>query len=225
MVNGSDEANTGRGPADGTGLAEASGRHAWTALALDVVIPLAVFYGSRAAGTDQWLALVLAGVAPAAGIVLTWVRQRRVDATALFVIAAMALSLLVAMVSGDPRALLARESWITGALGLWILGSLALARPFLLDVAIKVSPPGAARRFDELWRHSPVFHRWLQLASVGWGTAFLLDAVARVVMAYALPLDSVPLLGVLVLVVMLVAAQAIVMVHGRRSGALARGRG
>ncbi|MFK0293514.1 VC0807 family protein [Streptomyces sp. NPDC090442] len=191
------------------------------ALGLDVVVPLAVFYECRAAGTDQWLALVLAAIAPASGLALTWARQRHVDATALFVIASMTLSLLVAMVTGDPRALLARESWITGVLGLWILGSLALARPFLLDVAVKVSPPGAARRFNELWRDSPVFQRWLRLASVGWGTAFLLDAVARVVMAYTLPLDSVPLLGVLILVVMLVAAQAMVMVYGRRGGALA----
>ncbi|MCU1685879.1 MAG: conserved rane protein of unknown function [Amycolatopsis sp.] len=49
----------------------------------------------------------------------------------------------VALITGDQRALLARESWLTGALGLWILGSLALARPFLLDVAIKISRPGA----------------------------------------------------------------------------------
>ncbi|AJC52758.1 conserved membrane protein of unknown function [Streptomyces sp. 769] len=145
----------------------------------------------------------------------------------MFVIAAMALSVLVAMVTGDPRVLLARESWITAALGLWILGSLAMARPFLLDVAIKVTPTGTAQRLDRLWHSTPTVRRWMQVASVAWGIAFLLDAIARVVMAYTLPIDSVPSLGAVVLVVLLGMAQTFVTVHGRRSGTLAliRGRG
>ncbi|PJN36340.1 hypothetical protein CG747_33720 [Streptomyces sp. CB02959] len=202
-----------------------SGTRAWTALALDVAVPLAVFYGSRAAGVDQWLALVLAGIAPLAGVLTTWARQRRADPTALFVIAAMVLSVLVAMVTGDPRALLARESWVTAALGLWILGSLAMTRPFLLDVAVKVTPAGTAQRLDRLWHDAPAVRRWIQVASAAWGSAFLLDAIARVVMAYTLPVDSVPSLGVVVLVVLLSLAQALVMLHGRRSGALALMRG
>ncbi|GGU61022.1 hypothetical protein GCM10010211_27370 [Streptomyces albospinus] len=207
-----------------TGGGGAPGGRAWAALALDVVVPLGVFYGSRAAGAGQWLSLVLAGIAPLASLVLTWARQRRADPTALFVLAAMVLSVLVAMVTGDPRMLLARESWITAALGLWILGSLALARPFLLDVALKVTPPGTARRLESLWHRSPVVHRWMTVASMAWGSAFLLDAIARVVMAYTLPVDSVPSLGVVVLVAMLCLAQALVTVYGRRSGALAQVR-
>ncbi|WP_343034556.1 VC0807 family protein [Streptomyces sp. 769] len=230
-MHGTGDANTDRRGATvthrGTEEPGPSGGRAWTALALDVAVPLAVFYGSRAAGIGQWLALVLAGVAPLASILMTWARQRRADPTAMFVIAAMALSVLVAMVTGDPRVLLARESWITAALGLWILGSLAMARPFLLDVAIKVTPTGTAQRLDRLWHSTPTVRRWMQVASVAWGIAFLLDAIARVVMAYTLPIDSVPSLGAVVLVVLLGMAQTFVTVHGRRSGTLAliRGRG
>ena len=191
------------------------------ALALDVVIPLAVFYLARGAGVNQWLALLLAALAPAAGIGWTWARRRRLDATAVFVIVSMALSLLVAFVTGDARVLLARESWLTGAVGLWILGSLATGRPFLLDVAGKVSPAGVARRVDSLWAGNRVFRRWIMLASLAWGAAFLLDAVIRVVFAYTLTVDSVPAAGTVALIVLIALAQGIVMVHGRRSGALA----
>lgn len=86
------------------------------ALALDVVVPLAVFYLARGAGLNQWLALVLAAIAPIIGIALTWAKTRRLDPTAVFVIATMALSLLVALFTGDARVLLARESWLTGAI-------------------------------------------------------------------------------------------------------------
>lgn len=190
------------------------------ALALDVVIPLAVFYLARGAGINQWLALLLAGIAPVAGIALTWAQQRRLDPTAVFVLVAMALSLLVALFTGDARALLARESWLTGAIGLWILGSFSTGRPFLLDVACKISPVGLAQRFEQLWVDSRVFHRWIVLASLAWGTAFLLDAVIRVVLAYTIAIDSVPVIGTVALIVLITLAQGIVMVHGRRSGAL-----
>lgn len=194
-------------------------------LALDVVIPLAVFYVARGQGVNQWLALVLASIAPLVGIVWTWAVQRRLDPTAVFVIVGMALSLLVALLTGDPRVLLARESWLTGAAGLWILGTLATRRPFLLDVAGKVSPADMAARFDQLWTGSPVFHRWVVLGSVAWGAAFVLDAVIRVVFAYTLAIDSVPAAGTVTLIVLIVLAQGVVMVHGRRSGALALLRG
>lgn len=190
-------------------------------LAVDVVVPLVVFYIARAMGTNQWLALVLAAVAPAAGVGWTWARKRRLDPTAVFVIVTMGLSLLVALFTGDARALLARESWLTGAAGLWILGTLATARPFLLDVAGKVSPAGMATRFDQLWTGNPVFRRWIMLASVAWGAAFVLDAVIRVVFAYTLAVDSVPAAATASLIVLIVLAQGIVMLHGKRSGALA----
>jgi predicted membrane channel-forming protein YqfA (hemolysin III family) len=190
-------------------------------LALDVVVPLAVFYGARAAGVNQWLALLLAAIAPAAGIGWTWARTRRLDPTGVFIIVTMALSLLVALVTGDARVLLARESWLTGAVGLWILGSLVTGRPFLLDVAGKVSPGGMAARFEKLWTDNRVFHRWVVLASIAWGAAFLLDAVIRVVFAYTLDIDTVPAAGTVTLIALIVLAQGLVTVHGRRSGALA----
>jgi hypothetical protein len=192
---------------------------------LDVAAPLAVFYGARAAGVNPWLALVLGVVAPIVAIVLTWTRQRHLDSTAVFMIAAMVVSAIIALFTGDPRALLARESWVTGALGLWMLASLALARPFLLDVAVKISPPEVGQRYGDLWQRSPVFHRWMRWASLAWGTAFVIDAVARVVMAYTLPVDTVPLLGVLLLISLLVVAQGLVMLSGWRSGALALATG
>ncbi len=70
-----------------------------------------------------------------------------------------------------------------------------------------------------------MFRRWIVLASAAWSAAFLLDAVIRVVLAYTIDVDSVPVAGTVTLVVLVVVAQGVVMVHGRRSGALALVRG
>ncbi|WP_327157689.1 VC0807 family protein [Streptomyces tubercidicus] len=214
---------------DGTGIPHSEPKPVHTrttwpkmacALAGDVVIPLVAFYALRGAEVNQWLALLLASLAPAATVAVTWVHQRRWDPMGTFVIAAMTLSLAIALITGDARTLLARESWITGLFGLWVICSLATSRPFLLDMAIKLSTPELADRLAHLWQHSAVFHRWMRATSLAWGTAFLVDAGARVLMAYTLPLDTVPLLGAVLLIAALTIAQGSCMILGRRSGAL-----
>ncbi len=52
--------------------------------------------------------------------------------------------------------------------------------------------------------------------TLAFGLAFVVDAAARVVMAYTLPLDLVPLLSVLLLVVLLVAIVQTGKAYGRR---------
>ncbi|MCC2274809.1 hypothetical protein LKL35_05055 [Streptomyces sp. ET3-23] len=174
------------------------------ALLLDVCVPLAGYYGLRAAGAGQWWALALSGTAPLLHTVWTLVRTRRIDSIGLFVLVTMALSAVMPLLTGSPRLLLARESWSTAAFGLWIVGSLLGRRPFLLDVTLKFLRGAAARRWEESWANDPRFRRRLRLVTVLWGGAFLLDAAARVVMAYTLPVDVVPVAGAVLLVVLLI---------------------
>jgi hypothetical protein len=186
----------------------------------DVVIPLVVFYGLRALEVNAWLALVLGAIAPVVTIIITLIRERRLDPLGVFIIAAMALSIVIALFTGDPRTLLARESWLTGFFGLWIIITMFFTRPFLLDAIIKLSTPVMAGKLETLWTDVNVFQRWLKRANIFWGCAFLIDAVARVIMAYTLPVDAVPVLGVLVLIAAIVIAQTLVMIDAKQTGAL-----
>ncbi|MQA17045.1 MAG: hypothetical protein GEV09_23805 [Pseudonocardiaceae bacterium] len=52
--------------------------------------------------------------------------------------------------------------------------------------------------------------------TAAWGVAFLIDAPARVVMTHTLPVDSVPLLSVLLLAGMLIAVVRLSKAYGRR---------
>ena len=73
-------------------------------LAADVALPLAVFYGLRAAGVNQWLALVLGSVTPAVRLAVTALRARRVELMGLFTLSLLAIGtavlMLVAVVQG-----------------------------------------------------------------------------------------------------------------------------
>ena len=99
-------------------------------LAADVALPLAVFYGLRAAGVNQWLALVLGSVTPAVRLAVTALRARRVELMGLFTLSLLAIGTAIGLVTADARLLVARESYLTGVVGLWILAPCSPAGPW-----------------------------------------------------------------------------------------------
>ena len=87
--------------------------HPVRALVLDVAAPIAVFYGIRAAGGSVWLALAAGGIFPAASTIAGLATRRRVDVTGAVMLAALAASTAFSLISGSPRALLARDGLVT----------------------------------------------------------------------------------------------------------------
>lgn len=174
-------------------------------IGVDLILPLATYYGMRWAGADPWLALILGAVGPLVRITITTVRIRRIDRLGVFTLSILAIGTAVGMFSADPRLLLARESWLTALIGIWILMSLAGRRPILFEVTIAVMPPDAAAQWERDWDTSPFFRKVFRTMTLAWGLAFVLDAVARVIMAYTLPIDVVPIASIGLLLVMLFA--------------------
>jgi hypothetical protein len=78
--------------------------------------------------------------------------------------------------------------------------------------------------WDALWQVSPRFRRMWRISSLLYGIGTLLDAWARVVMAYTLPADTVPVLSTalyaVTTVVLIVVTNVVYIhfgVHDRRS--------
>ncbi|MEY9843956.1 hypothetical protein ABH940_001020 [Streptacidiphilus sp. BW17] len=172
----------------------------------DFAAPTAMFYVLRAAGVGLYLTLVLSAVLPAGFAVVRWLRSRETDGLALYMLSMLVLSALVSLISGSPRFLLAREGWLTGVTGAWFIASVWATRPLAF---LYTRPILEGRRrmadipgdWDELWERLPRFRRVWKVGSVLWGIALLGDSAVRVIMAYTLPVDSVPGLGTLLYVV------------------------
>jgi hypothetical protein len=169
-------------------------------LLADLVLPLALYYGLRAAGLGVYVTLVIAAAAPAALVLVRLVRSRTTDHLALFTLTVILASTAVSLVSGDPRLLLAREGWLTALIGLWFLFSLPARRPlaFLYSRPLlerRTTPHGRAADWDELWDRLPRFRRLWRVGTALWGAALLVDSAVRVAMAYTLPVDEVPALN------------------------------
>jgi hypothetical protein len=165
-------------------------------LAFELAAPLGGYYGLRAAGVGAGAALVVGGALVAPWIVHGVIRNRRLDIMAAFTLSMLLVGALMSAVTGDPRLLMVRDSWVGALLGLWILGTLPTQKPFIMAtsravVVAKVGEAGADA-WAARWTDDPAFRRHIRILTAVWGVVFLADALVRVVLAYSLPLDAVP---------------------------------
>ncbi len=170
----------------------------------ELVIPVALYYGLRASGVGVYLTLLISAVAPAIYSVYRFAKGGRVDGLAVYMLSMLVLSTAISFIGGSPRFLLARDAWLTGVTGLWFLVSAWGNRP----LSYLYTRPLLERRFgpagvpwDQLWASLPRFRRLWRISSVLWAIGLLVDALLRVLMAYRLPIDSVPGLGTLLYLV------------------------
>ncbi|SHM10847.1 MULTISPECIES: VC0807 family protein [Streptomyces] len=176
-------------------------------LLFELVLPLGSYYGLRAAGLGQWLSMAVGGALLLPWIVYGIVRQRRVEAMAVFTLSLVVIGTVLTLISGSPRVVMIRDSWLTAAIGLWVLGTLLTRRPFIMTasrgiVIAKVGEAGLVE-WEARWDTEPTFRHHLRLVTAVWGAVFLLDAVLRVVLAYTIPVDAFPLTSTVLWLVML----------------------
>jgi hypothetical protein len=62
----------------------------------------------------------------------------------------------------------------------------------------------AAQAWEGAWQNEQKFRKVMRAMTVAWGVSFIIDAACRVIMAYTLPVDIVPLLSIGQLVLMLI---------------------
>jgi hypothetical protein len=186
----------------------ARGSEALRALVLNAGLPLVAFSVLNGQGVPLLGALVAAAVFPAFGVVWSAVRTRRINAIGALSLTAIAIAIVGGVIFQDPHVLLAKESIVTGLLGLLSLGSLIVGRrPFVLVLAGQFTSQAGRDAIDRL-QTSPAFRaRACQLTLI-WGLALLADAAARVALTFVLspgvllvvgPLMAVATLGPLAL--------------------------
>jgi hypothetical protein len=182
---------------------------------IDVLAPLALFYGLRAAGVDQLLALLAGAAIPVVTGLRALAAGQRIGGVRWFVLGAMAVTVAGSFISGSPRALLLRGVLVMTALGVFLLVTVWARRPFLYEAARTVFDEDKQRTWCRNWDDHPPFRRLLRLCSALWAAACLLDAALRAVIVLVLPVDAVPIAELALLVVTLAALVIVQRVFGR----------
>jgi hypothetical protein len=171
----------------------------------EVVVPMALFYGLRAAGVSQWWALMAGVLVVAPYVVWTIVRNRRVDLAALVTLSVLVLSVVLGLLSDDPRTLAIREGWtaaVGGLVGVWMLVTVAIGRPAQLTLGrtlaeIKRGAEGAAA-WAARWDTDARFRRGMRVNTAVWGAVLLAHSVVHIVLVYTLPIDLISLVTTVV---------------------------
>ncbi len=155
----------------------------------DIGLSLVAYYGLRAMGASPYVALLGGTVTAGLRILYVWSRTRRFDGFAAFMLVEFGVGLGFALLTGDARFLVAKESFSTAIAGLIFLGTCVYGRPMIWHAAVRFQP-AARGELERKWHTVPEFRRAFRVLTVGWGAGLLAEAVARVAVAYTLPVDA-----------------------------------
>jgi len=188
-------ASAGRAPADRRPGVAASLRP----LLIDIGIPVGTYYLLRDAfGVSLWLSLALSSAVPAVRAIADLVAERKLNLLAVLMVGVNLAGIAVSFLTGDPRAMIAKDSAVSSVIAFAILGSVVLRRPLMSAGLKPFMTRGQAERmaaWDRLAAASGRFRRLEQAFSTIWGLALLGECAARLVGAYTLPVTTMVWLG------------------------------
>ena len=146
-------------------------------LAIDIGIPVGSYYLLRDGfGASLWLSLALSSVGPAIRSAWSMARERELNLIAALMLAVNAAGIAVSFLTGDPRAMIAKDSVVSSLIAFAILGSVVARRPLMtagLKVYLVKGSDERAAAWDRLAVRSARFGRLELLFSGIWGTALL----------------------------------------------------
>ena len=146
------------------------GPHLAVELGVNFALPLLV-YDLAAPRWGDVGGLLASSVPPILWSLAEFARRRRVDALSMLVIAGIVLSLLAFFGGGSAKLLQLREHLVTALIGLVFLGSAAIGRPLIYQLAragIARKAPHEVAAF-EAKRDSLRFRRVMLLMTLVWG--------------------------------------------------------
>jgi hypothetical protein len=167
---------------------------------VNLVLPYVIYLKAQASLGDAH-ALMAASLPPVLWSAIEFARKRRVDAMSALVIAGIALSLLAFIGGGSVRFLQLRENLVTGLIGLVFLGSAAIGRPLVYQLARagqRRKSQADAEEFEAL-HTDPHFRHSMFIMTVVWGFGLLAQTVASCILVFRIPIPTYlivsPILG------------------------------
>lgn len=163
-------------------------------IVLNATIPVACYYlAKRLVSPSELIALLFATVFPLLKSTSDLIARHELDPVAVLILLGILTSILALFLGGDPRILLIRESFFTGAFGMACLLSLAFPRPlmFYFGRYFMAGKDAQRRRIFDARSENPIARRAHRLVTIVWGLVYAGEFVVRVTMVYDLPASVV----------------------------------
>jgi len=160
------------------------------------ILPLIVFDLAKPRLGDVG-ALMASSAPPILWSLVMLVRERRIDALSMLVLAGIALSLLAYLGGGSVKFLQLRERMVTALIGLIFLGSAAIGKPLIYQLAratMMRRSPSELQEFEAL-RDNVHFRRVMTVLTLVWGFGLVGEAAISVALVFTLSVHDYLIAG------------------------------
>jgi len=193
-------------------------------LGVSLVIPLIVIQLLLHRGVSPVIALGAATVFPLGEMVYEAVSTKRIGLVAIVAFTGIVVGFGLSFATGNAIFALLKDSLFTTVFGLLFLGSLATPRPLIyrLNLDLAGTNPAARAAAEALWER-PAARQVFRLITAVWGLGLLLEAAARAVAAFTLPIATATALSPVIAIVVIgcILVWTVLYVRARRAAAAA----
>ncbi|MFD9339389.1 VC0807 family protein [Streptomyces sp. NPDC060028] len=192
-------------------------------IGLNVVAPI-ITYNTLVDdhGWSEFSALLLSGAWPVLDSAISVAWRRKLDEFAIVTLVFLVITAVVSLVGAhSARALLIKDSGVTGLFGLLCLATLLAPRPLMFYFGRKFATDGTAQStawWNGLWQYEG-FRTTLTRMTLVWGVAYVTEALVRIALAYTLDTKTMVTLSPVMIYGVLAALGLWTARYGKRSQA------
>lgn len=194
-------------------------RRVWLPYLVDVAGPFLAYVVVQRFGLAAVWALTAGGGVAAISTTVNTIRRKGLDRVGILVLLELGVSIAVLLGTRDPRLLLVRPSFYTGAAACYLLTTLAGRRPLTFDGAKVMAAQGGPARlaaYERAWDDSAEFRRTHVLVTLAFALVLAVDSVLRVLIVFRTPVTRAAWLSNVPHVVGIVLFVAVSALAGRR---------
>ncbi|MFD4912983.1 VC0807 family protein [Streptomyces virginiae] len=192
-------------------------------IGLNVVAPIITYNVlTEDHGWSEFSALLVSSAWPVLDSVISLAWRRKIDEFAVVTLVFLAITAVVSLVGAhSARALLIKDSGVTGLFGLLCLGTLLAPRPLMFYFGRKFATDGTPEStawWNGLWQYEG-FRTTMNRMTLVWGVAYVAEAIVRVVLASTLPTKTMVVVSPIMIYAVLGALGVWTAMYGKRSQA------
>ncbi|MGZ9930868.1 VC0807 family protein [Streptomyces sp. NC-S4] len=192
-------------------------------IGLNVVAPIITYNMlTEDHGWSEFSALLVSSAWPVLDSVVSLAWRRKLDEFAVVTLVFLVITAVVSLVGAhSARALLIKDSGVTGLFGLLCLGTLLAPRPLMFYFGRKFATDGTPQStawWNGLWQYEG-FRTTMNRMTLVWGLAYVTEALVRVFLAYTLDTKTMVAVSPIMIYGVLGALGVWTAMYGKRSKA------
>ncbi|MFE3286519.1 VC0807 family protein, partial [Streptomyces sp. NPDC059233] len=192
-------------------------------IGLNVVAPI-ITYNTLVDdhGWSEFSALLVSSAWPVLDSAISVAWRRKLDEFAIVTLVFIVITAVVSLI-GDPsaRALLIKDSCVTGLFGVLCLSTLLARRPLMFYFGRKFATDGTPEStawWNGLWQYEG-FRTTMTRMTLVWGVAYVAEAIVRIALAYVLDTKTMVAVSPIMIYGVLGALGVWTAMYGKRSQA------